>query len=293
MISNQANQGKRFCFALKLFLVACAIFSFAFNANAQGKLKPEEIIAKHLEAIAPLETRNSVTTRMISGEIVHKALRSGGQSIPGKTVFASDGVKYIIAMQFDNPTYPFDRFAFDGQSATIAFNRPGQRSTLGNVLKGKDQILQLGLLGGTLSSSWTLFDLNSRNVKIGGGGTKKIDGKECYVVDLTPKKGSDLTIKLYFDAATFLHVRTTYEQVISAPMGSDSTNSARQRETRYEIREDFSDMKKEGGMMFPHTYTLYLSLDNKSSGVTELEWKCTFNNFVFNEKIDPQSFRVE
>jgi hypothetical protein len=152
--------------------------------------------------------------------------------------------------------------------------------------------LKLGLLGGTLSSSWPLADLNVREVKLDGGGTKKVEGKECYVVEFRPKKGSELNIKLYFDTQTFQHVRTAYERVISARMGLDPNQSARIRETRHTMYEDFFDYRKESGLMLPHGYKIYLSVDG-NTGTSEQEWVFTLNQFSFNQKIDPKSFNVE
>jgi len=278
-----------------ILVLATVVLCLGLSATAQEKLKTEDIIAKHLEAIGAIETRASITTRIIAGTVEHKVARSGGQSLQGRAVFASDGVKHLVGMQFDNPNYPFDRLSYDGQNSMAAFTRPGEQSTLGKFLKANEEALKYGLLGGVLSSSWPLADPNSRNIKLSGSGKKKIEGKECYEIEILPKKGSQANIKAYFDATTFQHVRTVYEIVIPAQMGqnSDPNSSARQRETRYKMVEDFSDFKKEGGLAFPHVYKLSLTLDGKSGGTNELEWTFALGAFQFNQKIDPKSFVVE
>ncbi len=280
----------------KSLLFAVAVASLSIAVTAQEKLKTEDIIAKHLESIGEAETRASITRRIVAGTVTHSVARSGGQSVQGRAVLASDGIKHLVGMQFDgSPNYPLDRLSYDGQNVMAAFIRPGVYSTLGSFLKGNEESIKYGLLGGALSTSWPLTDPNSRNIKISGSGKKKIDGKECYEIDILPKKGSSMTIKAYFDAETFHHVRTVYELVISAQMGanSDPNASARQRESRYRMTEDFSDFKKESGLVLPHAYKLYLSLDGKTGGTNELEWNFVFSTFQFNQKIDPKSFVVE
>lgn len=280
-------------FALKLLFAIAVILFFTSNIFSRDKMKPDEIITKHLEAIGALETRTSITTRIVSGEVTCKFLREGGLSIKGRAVLASDGLKHLMGMQFDNPDYPFDRFGFDGQNATIAFIKPGVRSPLGNFFKSFDDVLKYGLLGGTLSTSWPLDDLDGRKVKVSGSSTKKIDGKECYSIELNPKNGSDLTIKLHFDAQNFQHIRTSYERVISARMGLNPDASAAQREQRYTLFEDFSDYRKESGLTLPHSYRIYLATDGRQTGTNEYEWIFTLNQFSFNQKIAPKSFNVE
>jgi hypothetical protein len=284
----QINKTVAFRFILTLFAFSC----LALNAVARDKMKPEEVVAKHLESIGAVETRASITKRIIAGEVKFKSLRSGGITSQGRAVLASDGLKHLLGMQFDNSDYPFDRFGFDGKNVTVAYIRPGIRSSLGGFFKTYDNILKLGLLGGTLSSSWPLADLSARDIKLDGSGTKKVEGKECYVVELRPKGGSDLTIKLYFDAQTFQHVRTGYERVISARMGNTPEQSARMRETRHTMYEDFSDYRKESGLMLPHAYRIYLAVDG-NNGTNEHEWVFTLSRFSFNQKIDPASFNVE
>ena len=80
-----------------------------------------------------------------------------------------------------------------------------------NFVDGNEVVLRDGLLGGTLSSSWALIDLANKKAKLSFEGTKKIDGKEYYVMGYSPKGGSDVDIKLYFEKETFRHARTEYK----------------------------------------------------------------------------------
>ena len=53
----------------------------------------------------------------------------------------------------------------------------------------------------------------NKKAKLSLEGTKKIDGKENYVLSYSPKGGSDVDINLYFDKETFRHTRTEYKQL--------------------------------------------------------------------------------
>ncbi len=107
-----------------------------------------------------------------------------------------------------------------------------------------------------------------------------------------PRKGSDFQIKLYFDAETFQHVRSTYEQVISAMQGRTDKDSSRQSASRYQLVEDFSDYQKEGPITLPHTYKLQLLIDDYT-GTSRSEWNLTLTEFALNHLVPADSFNVD
>jgi hypothetical protein len=106
-----------------------------------------------------------------------------------------------------------------------------------------------------------------------------------------PRKGSDLEISLFFDSATFHHVRTEYTRVVGAQIGTGVDTSANQRETRYKLVETFADFKKEGNVTLPHDYRITLRI----TGNVEIwdEWTLTLTDFVFNQAIEPKDFVVD
>jgi len=90
-----------------LWVITLAVLSlFTPRTSATEKLKPEEIVAKHLESIGPAKARASVTTRIISGtsEVIFRT-PPPGQAM-GRAVLASEGVKSLIGMSFPSPVYP-------------------------------------------------------------------------------------------------------------------------------------------------------------------------------------------
>lgn len=280
-------------FFLRLTKVFLLVFflSTAVDSYAQ-KLKAEDIVAKHLDSIGTSEARASVKSQIAAGETLVKFVSQRNATLQGRVVFASEGDKSFLGMRFDSTDYPSERFSYDGKKGKVGFVRLGTRSMLGNFILSNSEILEEGLLGGTLSSSWSLLDLTRKNAKLSAGGTKKIDGKETYVLNFSPKGGGDVDIKLYFDKETFRHVRTEYKRVASAGIGKTPEQSSQLIESRISLTEDFSDFKEENKLTLPHSYRLFYSISGQN-GTNEIEWTFKLNEFAFNQNLSPDTFDAE
>jgi hypothetical protein len=255
-------------------------------------MKPEEVLARHLESIGAAEARASVRTRVVSGTCKFSFhARSSGMT-EGQVVLASEGAKSLLGMAFPSLEYPHERLGFDGKNVTTGYISQGIRTVLGNFLMTYNVIVREGLFGGTLTTAWPLLDLSARKSRLEYAGTKTINGRETHALRYNPSKGAEVSIKLYFDSATFRHVRTEYERVINAEMGRTPEASSRNTATRYKMVEDFSDFKKEGVLTLPHDYKLQLSIDGQS-GSAQYEWVLRFAQFDFNQAIAPNSFNLE
>src|SRR4030095_2815788 len=90
------------------------------------------------------------------------------------------------------------------------------RSIFGEFLRTQDVAVKEGLLGGALSTSWPLLNLNERKPKISYEGLKTIDGKQLIDVRYKPKKNTDMDIHLYFEPQTYHHVKSVYSMTIRA-----------------------------------------------------------------------------
>jgi outer membrane lipoprotein-sorting protein len=279
---------------MRMLVMILLLTSLSATVEAQAqKLKAEEIIAKHLEAMGGAETLHSVSTRFSSGTVVATFKTPTTAQLGGKVVVASDGPKNVIAMMFENTqsNYPHEKIGYDGRDVSGSYVRPGIRSSLGDFLLGHRGIIKQGIFGGSLSQSWILLDPD-RKIKIEAGGTKKIGERQAYQLKCYPG-GSDLKITMYFDAETFQHLRTEYERSISAQMGSTPETSATQgAETHYKLTEDFSDFKKDGGLTLPHGYKISLEIVGRQ-GSFKANWDMALQPFQFNQKIDPATFDVD
>ena len=259
------------------------------NLSLAQKTRPEDIVAKHLEAIGPSKARASA--RIIAGtsQVIFRT-PPPGQAI-GRAVLASDGSKNLIGMSFPSPVYPREELGFNGNSFVAAFVTPGVRSVLGNFLMAHDLIFKQGLMGGALSTAWPLEDMPARKVQLEYVGLRKLGDQTLHELRYFPRGGSDLKIRLFFDPETFQHVRTDYERVIPAPTGTRGYGSVQERETSYHMIEEFSLFKKEGDLTLPHIYKITLTVDAQN-GTFLAEWVIKLTQFEFNQKIDPSAFSI-
>ena len=284
------------CLQILLLLITLVVLTIsgasptANMASMGAENKVEEIIARHLVSIGSPESRSSARSRIMVGE-ARMTVRSRGKSeAAGNAVLASQANKSMITMKFGVPDYPYEKIGFDGERVTAYALRPGVYSTLGGFARTYSVILKEGLLGGTLSSAWPLLDLSTRKVKLEYAGTKKIDSRSVVEVRYLPRGGSDLSISLFFDAETLQHVRTMYRRTVGAQIGPGVDQSAGQSESRYELTEDFSDFRVDGGLNLPHHYQIqyrYLGAESRY-----FDWVMTLHSFVFDQPIDDKDFNV-
>jgi len=278
-----------FCFFVLAGLGMCAL-----QAKPENKIAPAEVVAKHLESIGSAEARARVHGIMIKGTCVVTIRQGGNGQVGGQTIMASQGSLNLINMTFDSPAYPGDSLKFDGKKFTASQFRPGARTHLAQFFVDHDILFKEGLVGGTLSSSWPLLDIQQKNPKLEYAGLKKIGGTQLHALKYTPRKGSDLKITLFFDAETFQHVRTEYEKTIYATdqqriggggPGLPPATNQRSSNARINAYEEFSDFKSQGGLNLPHTYKFELSIQSETKPAL-VDWVFSLTNFTFNETLE-------
>lgn len=288
---------KFYSLRLTAFLFFCLSAFFVISVNAQ-KPSVDGVIAKHLDSIASKEKRSAVKNQMILTDL-HFKHKGNTNNITGKALFLSEGEKTLWGMNLSSNDYPQDYFGYNGQETKVAFTRPGVRSIIGDFIFSHRELLKDGLLGGSLSSAWTLLNNDSKKSKLSYEGTKTIDGIETHVLSYVPKGGSDLSIKMYFDKENYRHIRTEYNQSIGATQGTNIDNSAGQGVDRYRLVEDFSKFTKMGDLTLPSVYKLSYSYSSSSAIRTsqkanrEVEWTFNVVNFSFNQKLEDNSFDVK
>ena len=283
---------------LVFFFALAGVVMCSLQARPDNKMAPADVVAKHLESIGPAEARARVHTIMIKGTCVVTVRQGGNGQVEGQAIMASQGSSNLINMTFDSPAYPGDSLKFDGKKFTASQFKPGARTSLAQFFLEYDILFKEGLVGGTLSSSWPLLDLQQKNPKLEYAGLKKIGGKQLHALKYTPRKGSDLKITLFFDQETFQHVRTEYEQTIyvtdqqriqGGGGAAPTTSGARTSNQRINAYEEFSDFKPEGVLNLPHTYKFELSIQSERKP-TLLDWVFSLTSFRFNEPIEAKEF---
>jgi len=277
---------------MKLLIKIASVSVIVLAASLSGfpqKLKPEEVLAKHLDSIGTTEARSAAKSRIAVGEASAKFISTRDQVVVGRVVMASEGAKNFFGLNMNSTLYPGERFSFDGKDANVGYVQQNTRSLLGNFIQSNDMLLKESLLGGALSSSWVMSNMGDNKGKLSFDGLKKIDGKEVYALGYSRKGSGDVTVTMYFDKETFRHVRTEYKRTSSAGIGLRPEQSSGFSESRLKVTEDFADFKAENGLTLPHTYKLVYSISGQN-GTTEIEWNFKFSEFAFNQALDPKTF---
>lgn len=275
-----------------LALLACAALAALTStprAGAEEKLKPEEVVARHLAALGPAEARATGRARVVAGDTRMEVKAGGRGGSEGQGLIASAGDKVLLNAAFNSADYPFERIAFDGERVSARPFRPNTRSPLSNFFLSHDTVFKEGLIGGVLSTAWPLLHLEERKAKLTYAGAGEVAGRPAHKLRYAPRKGSDLKITLFFDAETFRHLRTEYERTTPAPIGATPEQSVSQRETRYRLVEDFSDFKPEGVLTLPHAYTLGFTVFSTGAPL-EVTWRFDLTRLNLDQPIDPKVF---
>lgn len=272
-----------------IILALFAATSFGSSSPEDKKLKAEEVIARHIESIGPQTELAAVKSRVATGPVALVVRVGGAGTLEGEGILASTGPKLRVNMKFPAIEYPAESLAFDGSKLATGFLPSGNRSRLSAFISQQDETVKEGLLGGVLSTAWPLLRIAEQQPRLDYKGLKKIDGRELHEVNYRPRKGSgELKIVLYFDPATFRHVRTRYSYTISATIGTRQSSN-QNPESYYSLTEDFEDFRDANGLMLPHKYRLQLSV--QSGTTTSLyDFNMAFSRISHNEPLDEKVF---
>ena len=273
------------------FLILFLLILGTRAASAQN-LKPEEILAKHIEAIGAKERIDSVKNRLAVGLSEFES-KLPSRKADGKAVIASESGNLMFLASFRSQEYPFEKIGFFSNKINLPWVTSGTRSPLGAFIADHEKILSSGLFTGTISSRWPLLDPQNKKGRVQSGGTKKVDGRKVYVLDYFPKGGgsTEFTIKVFFDSETFRHVRTEYRRQISSKQDTFG-QLGRQADVKLTMTEEFGDYKTVDGLTLPYSYRINY-LTNSNSGVYEYIWGINITQYHFNQKLDSNFFTFD
>jgi len=277
-----------------LLAAAIAVAGFAGpSVPASDKPKAEDLVSKHLDALGTAEARAALKSLNVEGNLLTKFLRGGSGLAGGPFAMVSTGHKFLMEAKFDLPTYPGESYAFDGEKKTIGFVVPGQRSQLEDFLNHNGEVLAEGLIGGTLSTAWPLYDWQTRNAKLDVDGLKKVDGKELFRVTYRPRHGTgDLKIYLFFDPENFRHVKTIYTEQSQAQMGATPGLSSVGGGANLTLEEDFGGFTKVNKLMLPTQWTLRYAQEGIGSGSSMVEFDMTIARIQANPNVSGVTFQI-
>lgn len=271
---------------------------FAFVTQAAvlwaGDLKPEDIVARHLDSIGTAQARQGLKSRVIQGGATYRVIQGGYGAIDGKYVFASEGQKSNFLFKINASSYRGEQFICDGNKVAVAATWSDKtHSEFGEFVLSQDVLVKDNLLGGVWSSGWPLLDIEGRKPKLHFEGTKKIDGKELLAIRYQPKKSGDVDIKMYFDPQTFRHVMTVYSVEPGRSVAGGELGQAEKMQKRYSLDERFSDFQAVDGLTLPTHYKLRYSLETEAGETKIIEWEVQARAITNNLSVDPRSFQLK
>ena len=121
-------------------------------------------------------------------------------------------------------------------------------------------------------------------LKLHYAGAKKVAGKQLLMVDVqSASGGNDFSIRLYFDAENFRHVKTVYHREVQI----GTINVGRQNElanSQLDLVEEFSDYKEVDGMTFPYSYMVTFT-SNTGTQVLTSSWSIQVGAYNLNRNL--------
>ena len=275
------------------FTLLCFLLAPCPALWAGADIKPEELIAKHLDSIGSVRVRSATKSRAIQGGTTYRVLAGGSGAIDGKFQLASEGQKSDFLFRINASGFQGEQFICDGKKISVAGTWSDKtRSEFGNFVLVQDILLRENLLGGVWSTAWPLLDLESHKAKLHVQGIKKIDGKELLAVRYEPRKNTDLEIFLYFDPQTYQHVETIYTMDPSVSNVGGETAQAGKQPRHYRIEERFSEFRTLDGLTLPYHYDLRFTLEGETGYTKSIEWEVRALSITNNMSIDPRAFEV-
>lgn len=211
--------------------------------------KAEEVLAKYVQAIGGKEAIEKVKTRVIKGVSV----AANGQSFPLEINFAgTDKYTLSVALPQGATTQKFVISA-----GWLKNSREDRAMDASDIARAK-------------SLAWSLepVQLKEPYPRMGFGGTEKVGGKECNVLQMRLQDGR--RVRFSFDKASGLLLRRVVQNI--TPIGIDPEQT------------DYDDYRDVDGVKVPHTITTsYLDRNyNSTRKFTEVKHNAKVDEALFN-----------
>src|SRR5437870_2705188 len=229
------------------FVLLLVAASAAFAQDQ--KLTGEQIIEKHLEAVGGRAALAKIKSRIALGTVKKESEPEAQMAIlsesPDRFVFFCAFRDYDLHM------------IYDGKKAAL---RPTMPRNVSHITDKYEDMISSGLMFNSISLYNLIANRSLVDLKPEAKGAKKIGGRQTYVVQVRTEKGP---MKLYFDAETFMWVRTEYGKAsVSSGLretgGStaalNQSNNAGGGETTVDFYTETSDFRDVDGVKLPFKF---------------------------------------
>jgi hypothetical protein len=272
---------KRNRLALSALALLCLVSAGVRAATDDQKLTGDEIVAKHLAAVGGREALAKIKTRVAVGTVQKESEPEGKLAI-----MSESPNRLSVFYGFRD----FDlRMIYSGTQVSI---RPDFTSRqVGNLAEKYREIVASGLMFNSISLYNLLATGAPNELKLEAKGIKKVGGRPAYVVEL--RRGKESPARLYFDAETFMWVRTDYGKAsVSKEMGAFTNDVVNQSagEATIDFYIETSDFRVVDGVKLPFKFQQVMTspiMREKSVGTIT----GSIREYQHNVKIDPGMFR--
>src|SRR5882724_9053962 len=111
-----------------------------------AEMKPEEIVARHLDSIGTAEVRAGAKSRIVQGTSHYKIRVGAGGELQGTSALVSEGRKSVLMIKLVNQDYRGEQFVTDGEKVSVAATTSSHKwSDLGEFVRTQDQVVREGL----------------------------------------------------------------------------------------------------------------------------------------------------
>jgi hypothetical protein len=258
-------------------LLACSTSALAFDDKE--KLTGVEIVNKHIEATGGRQAISKIKTRVALGT----ARKDSDAAIPAAIM--SEAPNRVSAI------YQFEGYNWQlGYDGSKSFFRPAISRALSVVMHKYQDMLATGTMFNSISLYNMLLAGESDEMKFEAKGTKKVKGRPAYVVEMKPVKGQ--SVRLYFDAETFMWLRTDYGSVrVTKDMGGFTNERvSKDEEMTFDFYVETTEFKEVDGVKLPFKLEMVVTapiLKQKNVGTMVT----TINEYRHNIPIDPKMFQ--
>jgi len=266
------------CFGIAVFILL-SVWSLS-PAQEKQTLTANEIINRYLAASGGKEKLAKLKTRVAIGTV-----KKENEAAAELAIFSELPNRMSANYRFEKYDW---RLRYDGSKA-VFFPPIGRKLFV--ITDKYNEMLASGLMFNSATISNVLTEGEAGGAKFEAKGIKKLHGRPAYVVDFRRAKGE--SVRLYFDAETFMWVRTDYGKVtISQQMGTFTNDVVPhgEDETSIDFYIETSDFRDVDGIKLPFKFEqviTYPILQLKRVGTIT----GTIKTYAHNVPIDPESFK--
>jgi len=250
-----------------------------FASDEKPQMSGAEIINKHLQAAGGRESIAKLKSRVAIGI----AKKDSDAAVP-------------VAIMSEAPNRVSAIYQFEGFNWQLSYdgNKPIFRPTIsraaGIVMHKYEEMLTTGTMFNSISLYNVLLAGESDARKFEAKGTKKVKGRNAYVVEM--KEGKSQPVRLYFDAENFMWVRSEYGSVrITRDLGAFSNDvKSHDEESTIDFYVETWDFKEVDGVKLPFKLEMVATapiLKQKNVGAIVT----TISEYRHNVPIDSKMFQ--